>query len=198
MRLIRALLVVGAALTVAGLLSCGGNGNPTQPPANPRTTMTTTTTLPPSSGFHCSPSPPPLYGISIKIQDQGDGYHRQLDSRPWVINVDGYCEKHTGRGGAYCRTAREGDPDMADCDKMAVGQATNTGRWGPTWKRNGKLCVAGEDPGCRNNPNNQFLLNTKGDGVFEACANPSIPLSQDPNHPGARCGRCVLSGTACN
>jgi hypothetical protein len=195
-----ALLVAGGGvLTIAGLLSCGGD-NPVTPTTTTTTTTTPTTTLP-SSGLHCSPTPPPLYRVTIKIHGGGDG-RRVLDSRPWVINVNGYCEKHNGKGGAFCPAAAEGAPDAVDCDKMAMGQAADTGRWGPTWKYKAdggspaQPCGENPNPGCINHPDNQFLVIAKGSGVFQACADPSIPLSTDPNYKGGRCGLCQLRDNA--
>jgi len=46
--------------------------------------------------------------------------------------------------------------------------------------------------GCSNHPDNQFLVNIRGDGTYEACAADDIPLSQDPDRPGTRCGRCTI------
>jgi hypothetical protein len=193
MRPIHVLLVAGAALAIAGLLSCGGNGNPTQPPTNPPTT--TTTTLP--SPGSCNPTPPPLYRINVKIHDNGNGNRRVLDSRPVVVDMNGYCEAHGMGSGFYCFTSREGAPDSAACDKMAVGMA-DTGRWGPTWKYQvdrgsaAQPCSSEANPGCINHADNQFLVIAKGQGVFQACAHPSIPLSTVPGYEGGRCGFCVL------
>jgi hypothetical protein len=79
---------------------------------------------------------------------------------------------------------------------MAVGRAADTGRWGPTWYYESQLCVAqpGQN-GCSNYPDNQFLVNIRGDGTYEACAAPEIPLSQDPDHFGSRCGRCTITNS---
>jgi hypothetical protein len=86
---------------------------------------------------------------------------------------------------------------MAACDQMAVGRAGDTGRYGPTWFYNGRPCTAavGEN-GCSNHPDNQFLVVTRGDGEYAACAAPEIPLSTDPELPGNRCGVCTISGNA--
>jgi hypothetical protein len=198
MRLPRALLAVGAALTIAGLLSCGGNGSPTHPPTNSPTTTTTTTVTLPSAG-ECNPSPPPLYRIRLKVHDNGDGYRRVLDSRPEVIDMNGYCLKRHGMDRRTCFTTREGDPQMFACDKMAVGHATDTGRWGPTWGYKVNMgapaqpCSDTANPGCRNHEDNQFLVIGKGQGVFQACVDPLVPLSTSPVYPGSRCSWCQLN-----
>jgi hypothetical protein len=144
----------------------------------------------------CNPTPPPLYGIRVGVIFDSGGLRRTLDSRPIVANVDGYC----GKAGfdakaAFCFTRQEDDPQAAACDYLAVGRAGDTGRYGPTWYYNGKPCTAaaGEN-GCSNHPDNQFLVNTRGDGEYAACAAPEIPLSTDPDRPGNRCGVCTISG----
>ena len=35
---------------------------------------------------------------------------------------------------------------MYACDKMAMGQATDTGRWGPTWKYKTNMGAPGRSP----------------------------------------------------
>lgn len=194
---IRVSLVAGAALTLAGLLSCGGDGNPTKPPTTSPTTTTTTTTLP--SPGACNPTPPPLYRVRLKVHDNGDGYRRVLDSRPEVVDMDGYCEKRGFGSARTCFTAKEGDPQMYACDKMALGQATDTGRWGPTWGYKPNMgspaspCAWDANPGCVNHPDNQFLVIGKGQGVFQACVAASVPLSTNPEYPGSRCSWCQLA-----
>ncbi len=140
----------------------------------------------------CFPTPPPLYGIYVKVQ-QDSGSRKTLDSRPQVINMDGYCER-VGFSGFFCFTRKEDDPQAQACDYMAVGKAADTGRYGPTWTWDGKLCTSTEESvvGCRNHPDNQFLVIVKGEGEFSACAAPEIPLSQDEKRPGSRCGLCRL------
>ena len=97
--------------------------------------------------------------------------------------MDGYCEKAGFAATArFCFTRTEGDSQATACDYLAVGRSTNDGRWGPTWSYNDKPCTAGAgENGCTNHPDNQFLVNIRGDGKFEACAAADIPLSQDPD-----------------
>ena len=118
-----------------------------------------------------------------------------------VINVDNFCERAGFATSArFCFTRTEGDVQAEACDYLAVGKSPETGRWGPTWSWDGKPCTAapGEN-GCSNHPDNQFLLNTRGDGEYEACVAADIPLSTNPDLPGSRCGKCRISGgTACN
>ena len=190
-------LVLVSAAGLAGLVACGGGaGSPTDPPT-PRPTATPTPTPTPvptptlPAGMTCFPTPPPLYGIAVKVQ-VGTSGRKTLDSRPQVINMNGYCES-VGFGGYFCFTRREDDPQSVACDYLALGQASDTGRWGPTWTADGKPCTENNDvPGCQNHPGNQFLVIAKGEGLFSACAAPEIPLSTDSRRPGSRCGLCRM------
>jgi hypothetical protein len=58
-------------------------------------------------------------------------------------------------------------------ETYAVGKATDTGRSGPTWYRNGKLCT-GQAGDCENHPNNQYLLWAYGNGYYEACTEDDV------------------------
>ncbi len=190
-----------AAGALAVLTACGGgsgSGNPTPvtvptPVPTPTPTPTPKLTLP--AGMVCDPTPPPLYGLVVKVHNNV-GTRKTLDSRPAVINVDNFCERAgfatTAR---FCFTRTEGDTQAEACDYLAVGKSPETGRWGPTWSYNGKPCTAGPgEDGCTNNPDNQFLLNTRGDGTYEACVSQDVPLSTNPDLPGSRCGKCTIVG----
>jgi hypothetical protein len=105
-----------------------------------------------------------------------------------VDNVDGYCGRSRLRAtDKFCFTRQEGDPQATACDYMAVGRAGDTARYGPTWFYNGRPCTAqpGEN-GCSNHPDNQFLVLTRGDGEYAACAARDIPCSTNPDRPGNR------------
>ena len=193
--------IVGlAALALAGLCSCGGGSSPAQPlPPTPTPTPTPAPTptplaaqLPP--GLVCDPTPPPLYGLRLKQHNT-----RTLDSRPQVINVNGYCARAGFDPGArFCFTRQEGDPQSTACDYLAVGKSAETGRWGPTWSVNNQPCSPNGT--CINHPVNQFLVLMNGDGTYNACVSAEIPLSTDPTRPGSRCGICKVSdaGILCN
>jgi hypothetical protein len=53
-----------------------------------------------------------------------------------------------------------------------VGKAEDTGRPGPTWRRDGRLCTEGS--GCENEPGNQYLLIATAAGLYTACAQNGI------------------------
>ena len=85
----------------------------------------------------------------------------------------------------------EGHPEREACDFLVMGKARDTGRYGPTWYYEDKLCAAGPDtPGCTNHESNQFLVIAKGPGRYEACAADTVPMVED----GERCGVCQIKG----
>jgi hypothetical protein len=137
--------------------------------------------------LHCDPTPPPIYGIKVKVH-QNSGNRKTLDSHPWVIDVDDYCAR-TGQDGNFCKTRLEGNPQREDCDRMAMGMAPDTGRYGPRWLFDNQPCgdIPAGGSGCNNHPDNQFLVIAKGAGNVVACA------SQDAAVAGDRCGACTIS-----
>ena len=192
------LIAAFAVASLAAFSSCGSS-SPAQPvlptpaptPA-PTPTPTLASQLPP--GMVCDPTPPPLYGLRLKQHNA-----RTLDSRPQVINVNNFCAlAGFDPGSKFCFTRQEGDPQAVACDYLAVGKATDTGRWGPTWSVDGNPCSA--SAACTNHPDNQFLVIMNGNGKYLACVSDQIPLSTDPTRPGSRCGVCVVndSGIYCN
>ncbi|HWW93700.1 MAG TPA: hypothetical protein VN375_10070, partial [Vicinamibacteria bacterium] len=65
------------------------------------------------------------------------------------------------------------------CDILITGNASDTGRPGPTWTWNGKPCFpigsnAGGIPGCENHPDNQFLVIARGPGSYLACSSHGV------------------------
>lgn len=195
-------VIVGLAalsLAAASLSSCGGStpAQPAPPPTAKPTPVPTPTPLKDQlpAGMVCDPTPPPLYGIRLKEHNR-----ITLDSRPQVINVDNYCAKAGfDAGSKFCYTRTEGDPQSVACDYLAVGKASDTGRWGPTWTFNGQPCSPNSD-GCVNSPDNQFLVLHYGYGTYLACVAPEVPISTDPSRPGSRCGICkIIDGVVyCN
>jgi hypothetical protein len=136
----------------------------------------------------CDPTPPPLYGIQVRPHG-GNADRTVLDATPVVINVDSYCERVVGMSGKFCGTRLEGDPQRGACDYLAVGKAQDTGRWGPTWYYNNQLCDGANFGNCANNSNDQFLVNAKAPGLFEACAAPNVPIAAPD---GSACGGCTF------
>ena len=138
-----AVLVLCAAAVLGAIVQCGGSSS------SPTTTPTPVPTVPPTpppasrgivlpAGMVCNPTPPPLYGLEVGPH-AGPPDRVVLDSKPLVMNVDGYCER-VGMSGRFCETRLEGNDQRVACDYMAIGQALDTGRWGPTWYYNGQLC----------------------------------------------------------
>jgi hypothetical protein len=190
-------------LCAAGILGlivqCGGGSSPTSNPTPvPTATPTATATPTPGSvlpaGMVCDPTPPPLYGIIVKVH-AGSADRAVLDSRPIVINVDNYCERVTGIGGKFCDTRLEGNDQRVACDYMAIGKASDTGRWGPTWSFNGQACDGANFGSCANHQSDQFLAVAKANGKFEACAADNVPMWPDG---GSRCGACNFQNGDCS
>ena len=182
---------------VLALFGCGSGSSTT--PSNPPTTTPATnpaaaaTPTPNPFLAQCGdPTPPPLYGMKLKIHvDNGD--RKQLDSKPIVPNLNGYCGKvGLGDQGLYCETRPEGSVQREACDALVVGKAKDTGRVGPTWTRNGQPCFAAGDtggqPGCVNLPDNQFLIVARGPGNYLACASEEWPMADG----GSRCGGWLI------
>jgi hypothetical protein len=181
----RLLGITAAAPVLFAVVYCGSSSS--APPTTPTPAPTVAPpTPPPPVGLHCDPTPPPLYGIKVKVHQNG-GFRKTLDSSPQVVDVDGYCQR-TGQDGRFCFTRLEGNPQRGDCDRMAMGIAPDTGRYGPRWLFDGEPCrdLDTGEAGCNNHPDNQFLVIAKGAGRVAACASPDVPIE------GSRCGECVI------
>jgi len=182
----RTLLLCLSAAAVIGFVHCGGGSSPTTNPTPGPTVAPTPTPGPTVAPLTCDPTPPPLYGIRVSIHIN-QGFRKTLDSKPLVENVDNYCQKLGLAGSKFCFTRAEDDPQRADCDRMAVGIAADTGRYGPQWFYEDEPCSGGGDQaGCNNHPDNQFLVIAKGSGSFVACAADDVPVSAD------KCGGCKV------
>jgi hypothetical protein len=187
--------ILGVAFVLGVIIQCGGGSSPTSNPT-PVPTVSPTPTPTPSSGLPagmvCDPTPPPLYGMQVKMHD-GNADRAVLDSKPLVANVDSYCERLNGVSGRFCETRKEGDPQRVACDYLAVGKASDTGRWGPTWSFNGQPCDGANATNCANHATEQFLAIAKTPGRYEACAATSVAVSAD----GGRCGGCDFTNGTC-
>jgi hypothetical protein len=192
-----AVFILSAAAALGVIVQCGGSG--TSPTGNPSPVPTINPTPTPTpagivlpAGMVCDPTPPPLYGMHVKMHD-GTADRAVLDSKPLVVNVDNYCERVNDVGGRFCETRKEGHPQRVACDYLAVGQAADTGRWGPRWYYNGQSCDGPNFSSCANHGSEQFLAVAKNPGRFEACAAPNARISPD----GGACGGCDFKNGDC-
>jgi hypothetical protein len=190
MKLKRTLLLGAWAATSLILSRCGSN------PSSPTGTPTPTVILPSPvasptpagpvalpAGMVCSsPTPPPLLRMSLKVH-AGEPGRFILDSKPLVVNENGYCDKVGFGDWKFCETRPEGHPEREACDYLVTGKATDTGRWGPTWYHDNDLCASVPDL-CVSHGGNQFLVVAKGSGEYRACAAETWPLAAN----GTRCG----------
>jgi hypothetical protein len=120
--------------------------------------------------------------MHLKIHDNS-GDRKVLDSKPLVVNVDGYCERVGFGNWKFCETRPEGHAERVACDYLVTGKAEDTGRWGPTWFYGKDLCAYSPTK-CANHASEQFMAISKAPGTFEACAAEGWPVASD----GARCG----------
>ena len=130
-------------------------------------------TPPPSAGGCGTPVPPELARINSKVHIRGAS-RWTLDSTP-IVGPDGdFCRKigYTD-GRLFCPVRAEGAPDRVACETYVVGRAKDTGRPGPTWYRDGRLCT-GVASGCENHEDNQFALYVYAGGVYQPCASNGI------------------------
>jgi hypothetical protein len=178
---VRFILGLTATLSLAG---CGSSTTPTPTPTPtpvPIPSPTPSATPTPSPFGQCVPTPPPLAKYAIKIHVD-NGFKKVLDARPIVGPDVNYCAAYS-TGGKYCPTAPEGDPRAIPCDILVSGNASDTGRPGPTWTWSDdpsgfppfRSCFpvgtdAGGTVGCENHPDNQFLVFARGTGSVLACS----------------------------
>jgi hypothetical protein len=181
---------VDIVVCLAALLAATGCGSGSSAPTTNPTPIGITPT--PSSspsgivlpaGMTCSPTPPPLLRMELKIHSTDNG-RIVLDSKPVVPNIDHYCDRVGFGDWKFCDTRPEGDPQRVACDYLATGKAIDTGRWGPNWIGEGKTCGA-EFSLCANHPDNQFMAIAKGHGEFQACVSPEAAIDASK---GVRCG----------
>jgi hypothetical protein len=188
------LLLLLGVVALGAVVHCGGGSSGGQGPSTLPTQPATTTTTRPAgivlpAGMVCDPTPPPLYRMLPQMWKERGGGGWILDSKPQVMNVDNYCDRVGFGAYRFCDTRREGDPQRVACDYLAVGQASDTGRWGPTWTLDGKACDPPNNASgtnrCLNAPTEQFQVIAKGPGLYEACAS---PLARVDATDGSRCG----------
>ena len=196
----QSVLPFAAAIAMAAVFyACGSDAVTPPPPPPPTTTLTAPppTTTPDFRAQCGEPVPPPLYGMKVSVQ-LDNGFRKLVDSKPVVENTgrgnptDSYCGKvGFDWRAAFCDTRQEGNPQRGACDALVVGRASDTGRYGPTWEKDGKPCVeagTATEEGCTNHSSNQFLVIARGYGDLLACASNEWPASG----PGSRCGGCTL------
>jgi hypothetical protein len=148
---------------------------PTPPPAPapPAPTPDATPTPPPNASGCGNPLPSEVARMNTKIHIRGAN-RWTLDTTPLVGPDKEYCRKIGFTDGRlFCAIRPEGASDRVACETYAVGTAKDTGRPGPTWYRNDKLCT-GEDSGCENHEDNQYLLYVYKGGRYKACTRDGV------------------------
>ena len=165
---------LGILIASFALSSCSSSSTPSGPTVSPTPVPTPTPTPTPANLLpetYCVPAPPPLHNIRVKVHADF-GYRKILDSRALVGIDASYCAS-VGYPGDICVVRNEDDPQAVTCNNLVMGKAKDTGRYGPTWTWNGQACrpadVGGNEPGCRNNEENQFVAYAYGPGDYLAC-----------------------------
>jgi hypothetical protein len=137
----------------------------------------------PPLGSGCGrPYPPPVSRFNCKVHIKGPEYYT-LDSTPIVGHDAAYCASigYTD-GRSLCPVRPEGWPDREACEAWRVGKALDTGRYGPTWRKDGKFCT-GPESGCQNHPDNQYSLwayTAISGGVYTVTAENGATCTVDP------------------
>jgi hypothetical protein len=175
-------LYLAAFVGMSALLhsSCGGMTTPAGPvvvatptasPTLEPTSVPTSTPRPTVKAKQCGePLPPPIAKFRAKVHLKAGDYWT-LDSTP-IVDSREYCAQIGFTDGRReCPVRTEGSPDRKACEVFATGVAEDTGRGGPTWRRDGSLCT-GIASGCDNDPDNQFALRVywQGQGEYTVCA----------------------------
>jgi hypothetical protein len=143
---------------------------PTPTPApTPGPTPTPSPTATPVGGCN-PPLPPGIAKMNTKIHLRGPKI--TLDTTPLVRDA-AYCKKVGYGDRSLCPVRLEGDPERVPCEAYAVGHALDTGRAGPTWYKDGKLCT-GQSDSCDNHPSNQYLLWAYVSGYYKACTEDDV------------------------
>lgn len=117
------------------------------------------------------PLPPAVSRMNTKIHIKG-GPKITLDTTPLVRDA-AYCRKVGFPDRTECPVRPEGNAERVPCETYAVGHAFDTGRAGPTWYKDGKLCT-GQSDSCENHPDNQYLLWAYGSGYYKACTEDDV------------------------
>jgi len=123
----------------------------------------------PPRGSGCyKPYPPVVSRFNVK--EHFKGQPSTLDATPQVGPDVAYCASvgYTD-GRAICPVRPEGYEDRVECEAWRVGEASDTGRIGPTWSFEGEACT-GPDSGCENSPDNQYQVLAYKIGRYAACA----------------------------
>lgn len=169
-----------SGLLLVGLLAVAcSNTTPATPTApiavapkaspTPSATPTPDDGVPPASSGCGQPYPPRISRVIVKLHIQTPDYWT-LDSTAQVGPDFNYCrEIGFTDGRSWCPVRPEGHPERLACEAWAVGKAEDTGRFGPTWSREGESWCTGPESGCMQHPDNQSQLNVIAGGWYNAC-----------------------------
>jgi hypothetical protein len=99
------------------------------------------------------------------------GHAKVVEARA-VVSGAAYCNAF-GYPGETCVVRDEGMREANTCGSPLTGISSQTGRYGPNWYWNEKPCRGAQDsdggPGCKQHPEDQFLIIASGPGTYSAC-----------------------------
>jgi hypothetical protein len=122
---------------------------------------------PVGSGCH-RPFPPEIWKMACKEHIRGAEYST-LDSTPLVLDPM-YCASIGFPDRPDCPVRPEGHPEREACENYRVGNATDTGLPGPTWRKaDGSFCT-GPDSGCQHGEDSHYQLYAYVSGTYTVCA----------------------------
>ncbi len=187
----KAVRLTSAIAAVAAVVYCWGCGEDSSTRVLPQSAELPSSPQPPgaAAGLVCTPTPPALYGITVKVLAY-PGNVKRLGAEPLVWNVDRYCERVGFGNWRFCPTRPEGDPQKAACDGLATGRAADTGLWGPTWTWDDQPCDSTWS-GCGHDPSDPFTVSVLDAGLFTACAASDVTVVPG----GSRCGELAIHRT---
>jgi hypothetical protein len=158
-------------LTVATVATPAPSPDPSAPPApdptpSPEPSPEPEDDPPPEDTGGCGePLPGPILRVNVKVHNARPA-RWTLDSTPLVGGYE-YCKEIGFTDGRNrCPVRPEGHPERKACEEYAVGYAEDTGRTGPTWFRDNKLC---DGFVCENHEHNQYLVYAHASGTYKAC-----------------------------
>jgi hypothetical protein len=115
--------------------------------------------------------------MNCKVHIKSPEYYT-LDSTAIVGHNPAYCSAigYTD-GRSLCPMRLPEAPDREACEAWRLGNAVDTGRPGPTWRKaDGSFCT-GKASGCENHPNNQHDLLTYVSGTYVVSASNGVSCS---------------------
>lgn len=142
---------------------------PDRPGGNPYANCDrgTTSLLPQVESAMDTLIPPEIHRMNCKVHIPG-GEVTVLDSTPIVLDPL-YCAAVGYPDRPDCPIRPEGTSDRVACENWRAGTAADTGRPGPTWRKEDGTFCTGSESGCQNGVT-QYQLLVYRNGKYAVCA----------------------------